>query len=315
MRIGSDLAMIGKPIEYQTLTQAQVDEACKRHDFLMSGRMGGARANFSYKILKGLNLSGRNLADADLSGAVLEGCNLAGANLTRAVLFAADLRRANLAGAVLHRADMRGAVLRGSDLTGADLSQADLREGAIAQVDREKGLAVLTHEQRPGEASHASFARANLSQTKMSGAVAQSADFSDAVLIGARLTRANLRSSRFPGANLEGADLQGADLTDADLRMASLRGADLRGADLAGCHVERTLLLGADLVKDAVVLERAYHDADHVTESFNLNLLSRIRTVGLSVANLTRFGLRGRAARACAGAQAAGCMLSLRHAP
>ena len=36
------------------------------------------------------------------------------------------------------------------------------------------------------------------------------------------------------------------------------------------------LLLGADLVKDAVVLERAYHDAEHVTESFNLNLLTRI---------------------------------------
>ncbi|MFV8782676.1 L-histidine N(alpha)-methyltransferase [Microbulbifer sp. SA54] len=36
------------------------------------------------------------------------------------------------------------------------------------------------------------------------------------------------------------------------------------------------LLLGVDLVKDSVVLERAYHDDEHVTEAFNKNLLRRI---------------------------------------
>ena len=36
------------------------------------------------------------------------------------------------------------------------------------------------------------------------------------------------------------------------------------------------LLLGADLVKDSVILERAYHDSNHVTEAFNKNLLHRI---------------------------------------
>lgn len=36
------------------------------------------------------------------------------------------------------------------------------------------------------------------------------------------------------------------------------------------------LLLAADLVKDSVVLERAYHDSNHVTEAFNKNLLHRI---------------------------------------
>jgi L-histidine Nalpha-methyltransferase len=38
------------------------------------------------------------------------------------------------------------------------------------------------------------------------------------------------------------------------------------------------LLLGADLVKDSVVLERAYHDSNHVTEAFNKNLLTRINS-------------------------------------
>lgn len=38
------------------------------------------------------------------------------------------------------------------------------------------------------------------------------------------------------------------------------------------------LLLGADLVKDSVVLERAYHDSNHITEAFNKNLLTRINS-------------------------------------
>lgn len=36
------------------------------------------------------------------------------------------------------------------------------------------------------------------------------------------------------------------------------------------------LLIGTDLVKDSVVLERAYHDSDHVTADFNKNILTRI---------------------------------------
>ncbi|MFA0812131.1 L-histidine N(alpha)-methyltransferase [Microbulbifer epialgicus] len=36
------------------------------------------------------------------------------------------------------------------------------------------------------------------------------------------------------------------------------------------------LLIGTDLVKDSVRLERAYHDSEHVTEKFNKNILNRI---------------------------------------
>ncbi|WP_444894059.1 L-histidine N(alpha)-methyltransferase [Microbulbifer sp. TRSA001] len=38
------------------------------------------------------------------------------------------------------------------------------------------------------------------------------------------------------------------------------------------------LLIGTDLVKDSVVLERAYHDSEHITEQFNKNLLQRINS-------------------------------------
>ncbi|MCH9691194.1 MAG: L-histidine N(alpha)-methyltransferase [Gammaproteobacteria bacterium] len=36
------------------------------------------------------------------------------------------------------------------------------------------------------------------------------------------------------------------------------------------------LLISTDLVKDSVILHRAYHDSEHVTEEFNKNLLLRI---------------------------------------
>ncbi|WP_073274404.1 L-histidine N(alpha)-methyltransferase [Microbulbifer donghaiensis] len=38
------------------------------------------------------------------------------------------------------------------------------------------------------------------------------------------------------------------------------------------------LLIGTDLVKDSVVLERAYCDSEHVTEEFNKNILARINS-------------------------------------
>lgn len=45
---------------------------------------------------------------------------------------------------------------------------------------------------------------------------------------------------------------------------------------LSGLRSGDGLLIAADQVKDSVLLERAYHDGEHVTEAFNKNLLSRI---------------------------------------
>ena len=109
------------------LTEKQVAAAAARHELLYSGRVGGARAVFAFCDLSGLDLSGRNLADADFTGAYLEETNLAGARLDSASFFGASLKRANLAGASLRRADMRGTSLRGANLIGADLYEAEVR--------------------------------------------------------------------------------------------------------------------------------------------------------------------------------------------
>src|ERR1700760_5196559 len=96
---------------FAKLTQKDVSAAAARHEMLYSGRLGGARAVFAFCDLSGLDLAGRNLADADFTGAYLEETNLAGAKLDSASFFGASLQRANLSGASLRRADMRGTSL------------------------------------------------------------------------------------------------------------------------------------------------------------------------------------------------------------
>jgi dimethylhistidine N-methyltransferase len=65
----------------------------------------------------------------------------------------------------------------------------------------------------------------------------------------------------FPGSTLGNFDP-----AEAQALLADMRGHLGKGA---------ALLLGADLVKDAAVLEAAYDDAQGVTADFNLNLLAR----------------------------------------
>jgi uncharacterized protein YjbI with pentapeptide repeats len=74
-------------------------------------------------ILEGANLGRADLHEVDL----LKGANLNGAKLSNANLYEADLNEANLRGADLHRADLRRANLRGADLHRADLRRANLR--------------------------------------------------------------------------------------------------------------------------------------------------------------------------------------------
>jgi uncharacterized protein YjbI with pentapeptide repeats len=211
------------------LTQAMVDAICAKHDRLWSSKPGGARAVFAWCDLSGLDISGKNLCDADLTGAVLMNCKAKGVRFDHANLFGADLSDCDLTEASLRRADLRGACLRNANLTGADLFECDLREGALAAADRRVGLRRV--ETTPavaaaaGEVQGAILAGANLERSRLSGVMAMRADFTDAVLKDAKLVRANLKHASMAGANLSGADLSGADLHGADLRDAILVGA------------------------------------------------------------------------------------------
>lgn len=239
------MAAQAEPLQdLRRLSQQELDAVCAKHDRLWSSRPGGARAVFAWKDLSGLDLRGKNLCDADFTGALMVDCQMQGIRLDHANLFGVDLQGADLTDASLRRADLRAACLRGANLTGADMFEADLREGAIATADREKGLRILEHLNRAGEASGAILAGANLERSRLSGVMALKADFSDAILKDAKLVRANLKQANMSGANMAGADLSGADLAGADLRDVILVGAktfawNVSQADMTGVLTDK----------------------------------------------------------------------------
>jgi len=205
------------------ISQTELNAICARHERLWQARPGGARAVFAWMDLSGLTLTGRNLADADFAAARMIGCDLTGARLDNANFFGADLQDALLVDASLRRADLRGACLRAADLSGADLFEADLREGSLATARPDGGFTIVeAARSNETQAQGACLVGANLQRSRLSGIVAQAADFSDAIMKDCKLVRANLRQACFRGADLAGADLSGADLSGADLRDAVL---------------------------------------------------------------------------------------------
>ena len=200
------------------------------------------------RYLRGADLGGANLREADLRGADLRGANLR----------EADLRGADLAGADLSWADRSGADLRGADLGGADLRGADLRGAVLGRADL--GETDFSHRHLRGACLKAMIID---DQTKLepkwrlvwevvnqavpgrhlSGADLSGANLLGADLLGADLAGADLRGASLGGANLRGANLSGADLRGADRSGADLAGADLRGADLGEVKISVTARL------------------------------------------------------------------------
>ncbi len=221
-----------------TLSQAQVDVLIRKHEKLNSGVLGGARADFSFHDLSGLNLVNCNLSDTDFTGARLCKTDLSGTRLERASFFAADLRNADLGRAVIRRADMRGICARGANFVRADLFQSDLREGAIAERQRIGVFNYLSHTSDASDGLQATDNAKNISENSpRTGFVSPQADFSDANMTRCNLTRANMKNARLDHAILQGADLSSTDLSDA-----SLNGAILCGAIMNQTLVSKTAL-------------------------------------------------------------------------
>ena len=160
------------------------------HERFLSGKPGGKRASLRFLDLTRLDLAGRNLTDADLSASILDGARMIRTNLERANLFGCDLRKADLRGANLKRADVRGCCLRGANLTMADLTQADFREGQIATPHPTKGLSMLSHQDRAGDADGALFVGATLDGSKFNGSSAFAAVLAEGPVLAAVLAAA-----------------------------------------------------------------------------------------------------------------------------
>src|SRR3569623_1585082 len=164
--------------KHRRLTQAEVDLICAKHDRLWAARPGGARAVFSWCDLSGLNLSNRNLNDADLTGAILADCRMKGTRLDHATLYCADLQHADMTDANLERSRMSGVIAIKADFTDAVLKDAKLVRANLKQ---------------------ATLTGANLAGADLSGADLAGADLRAAILVGATTS-----SCQFGGALMDG---------------------------------------------------------------------------------------------------------------
>jgi uncharacterized protein YjbI with pentapeptide repeats len=95
--------------------------------------------------LLGADLHAAKLAGADLQGALLGEANLyfadlRGADLTEAILIRTDLGEADLDGANLMRASLHGADLQSADFRGADLTNADLTEAMLVHTNLDHAI-------------------------------------------------------------------------------------------------------------------------------------------------------------------------------
>lgn len=120
-----------------------------------------ANANLPQADLRGARLEGANLAQANLSGARLDraamrgvkltNANLAGASLSRTDLRDADLADANLEGALIDAAKLKGASLRRAWVKGIDFERAFAEGADIDQVRREEYRPPVTRRMRKAD--------------------------------------------------------------------------------------------------------------------------------------------------------------------
>ena len=128
---GSDSKNLGEAIKAAIKAGDNLRGADLRGAYLQDADLRGAE-------LRGADLQGANLQDADLRGADLRSAELRGADLQ-----GADLQDAYLRGANLQDADLRGADLQGANLWGANLQDADLRSAELRHGMKIKSLRIF----------------------------------------------------------------------------------------------------------------------------------------------------------------------------
>ena len=126
------------------LTKEVVDSvefAIQEHEiWLKSNRKQGKQADFSYRHLEGINLSGRELSYAIFNDTHLNGARFNQTNLRRASFIGADLERATFYDAILTACDFRSANLLNASIMGSaacdvDFSHANLNGANIGSTN------------------------------------------------------------------------------------------------------------------------------------------------------------------------------------
>ena len=249
------------------ISQKELDGILTKHKLFADQKQGGERAKLSMFDLSYLDMSGRNLWQADLTGALLCHCSLEEANFKDAILFVADMRFANMTEANFDRADLRGTCMAGANMTEASLIDADMRDGVLMKSLSKGGdLTPIVHDEATAGLVRAVARGANMQGAKVSDSMIVQTDLTDCNLKNAKFIRANLSLTNLTGCNLEGADFTEAVLSGAIFRGAIfsntvLDNADLSGANLIGAIFEKVDLSKVDLSE--AVLPKSIENLDH----------------------------------------------------
>jgi len=234
--------------------------------------------------LQGVDLSEANLRQADLSGADLSYASLRNTDLSEARLIGVNLTGADLGGAQLSGVNLNGSLLDYADLTSVDLTEVALSGSSFigaqltdvllnrAKID---GLQFTSANLSGADLSFAKLSGANLSGANMSGAILHQVDLTGAWLnltnlTGVDLSQADLSGSRLIGGALTSADLSGSNLKGASVVGANLNGANLRGADLRRIAGKVEQLGSQELTLDPVLAELNMLQRSAILQDVNL---------------------------------------------
>ena len=185
--------------------------------------------------LKGADLRGAQLLDADLSRTMFHHAHLSNVNFANTDLTDSFLSYADLSGAEFHEVNFARTRLSSANLSGAMLQGADL-----SRINFHNAKLVGT----------------NLLRANLSGAI-----FQDARATNAWFERADLSDAGFQGADLSGAHLARADLSGARFWDADLDGANFADANLSGAEFSVNGRQGAKGLTQAQ-LDQARADVD-----------------------------------------------------
>jgi uncharacterized protein YjbI with pentapeptide repeats len=278
-------------------TQDQIEQFIEAHERLQRGERG-YRAVLRFLDAPGIDLSGRNLVEADFTGANLSGSRFTWSNFSRASLYCANLENVDARGVNFHRADLRGASLRHADLSGAMLDDADMREAVLAQMDLDGGFALggrsgAVKRDGDGKAFAVDFTNCSMKKVKLQKAKLKGANFSGAVLNGADLTGAILE-----GANFDGAALIGVDLSQVYIDPKALKNCIRDSSEEA---VDRAPMLRQRLVKaHQWIVTRGAEGAPAVLDGEDLrpmrDAFEKGRLAGLSAKGACGIGVNFRGA-------------------
>jgi len=161
--------------------------------------------------LSGKRMNGMTLKNANFAGSLFNNSNLSGGKLHGSDLTGAHFRKAMMYGVTGEQVIMRGAVLEDATLTEANLSHSSMRQANLHRAELARGV----------------FRDNDFQSADLTGASADSVDFTRSNFDRARLDNVNLKGAtldagqftgvRFGFANFENASVNKTNFSDADL--------------------------------------------------------------------------------------------------